>query len=114
LGTGMIALIMSILGFTNRVNVDLNGVRQQNLFIKRKVFWADVSSIHLDNNGFGGYNTILKMDEQRSMIIVSSLAGMSNELTKAVIEAATSANPSVELKGFWADVFGAPPYGIFK
>lgn len=113
LSIGVITLTMSLLGFTNKVTVNLKSIGQRNIFTKRKVFWKDVQSIHLDNNAFGGYNTILKLYAQKDMIIISSLAGMSNELTKAIIEAALSANPSIKLEGFWSDVFGPPPYGIF-
>lgn len=113
LSMGILGAVITTVGITNRVIVDLSGVAQKNVFRKRKVHWKDVKSIFLDGNGYGGYNTVLEVKTEKNMIIFSALSGKSNELTKAIVEAATYANASIELKGVFAKVIGPPPYGIF-
>ena len=110
---GVLVFCGALLGLTNRVEVNLTAVTQRDIFKRRSVQWKDVKELHLDSNSYGGYNVIVTVRNQKNFILFSAYAGKSRELTKAIIEAATTANSSIRLKGFWADVFGRPPYGIF-
>jgi hypothetical protein len=63
-------------------------------------------------NYFGGHNILIKKRDGRSTILYTAVVVRNRELMKAVIEAASIANPAIELSGAYS--FGTPPYGIFS
>lgn len=100
--------------FTGRYRISLSGIDKRDVFGHRSVEWLNVDKITVVPNYFGAFNLDLSVRGARKMRVLTSVLGNKVEVAKTVVEAATTANPQLVLVGWWVDVYGAPPFGIFQ
>ena len=92
--------------------VDIDGVRVKHWWRKHYIFWEDIERITFQTNfGFGYIVHIKKKGKKLPVRLSLAGVGNSHKLGKAIIEAATLANPKIRFLGMHE--YGPPPYGIF-
>ena len=104
----------ALIVFMSRYRVSPTGVDKRDVFGHRSVEWLNVDKITVVPNYFGAFNLDLSVRGAPKMRIRTSLLGNKVEVAKAVVEAATTVNPRLVLNGWWADVYGNPPFGFFQ
>ena len=112
---GLSPIILWLL--TLKVSVDKNFLISKSLFGRREIPILTIREISIPN-GVGwiplsGYNLILYCEEGEGIAITNTFFWNSNKLTKAILEVAINANPSVSIDPVLIDTYGFPPYGIF-
>ena len=92
--------------------VDKDGIKVRHWWRKHYVFWGDIERVTFQTNfGFGYIVHIKKKGKVRLIRLFLAGVGNGHELGKAMIEAATLANPEIRFLGMHE--YGPPPYGIF-
>lgn len=113
IGAGLLLAYVGLASLTSRYRIDLSGIERRDLFGHRYVHWEDAEQVFVLTDYFGGFNLIVGVRAGRGLRVMTSLIGNRVEVAKAVIEAATTANPRTVLSGWGAKAYGAPPFGIF-
>lgn len=103
-----------LVGFTGRYRVSLTGIDKRDVFGHRTVEWQTVDKITVVPNYFGAFSLDLSVRGARKMRVLTAAVGNKVDVAKAVVEAATTANPRLVLVGWWEDVYGSPPFGIYQ
>jgi len=103
-----------LIGLTGRYWVSLAGIGKRDVFGHRTVEWSAVEKIQVNPDFFGGFSLDVCVRGSQRMLVRTNLVGNRDEVAKAVVEAATTANPRLVLIGWWADVYGNPPFGVFQ
>ncbi|MCA9837312.1 MAG: hypothetical protein KC422_10355 [Trueperaceae bacterium] len=112
---GLSPIILWLL--TLKVSVNKSYLISKSLFGRREIPVVTISEISISNGTgwipFSGYNLILYFEEDEGMAITNTFFWNSHNLTKAILEVAINANPSVSIDPVLIDTYGFPPYGIF-
>ena len=93
--------------------MDLAGIEKRDLFGRRYLPWSVVWAVGVHTNYFGGFNVNIGVVGARHMTLFTSQIGNGEEIIKAILEASTTSNPGVSLRGWAVEAFGTPPFGIF-
>jgi hypothetical protein len=111
--SGFLVLLGASIGLTSNYKVSLQGINVNHWWRRQYIKWADVSRItFITNLGWGYVVSIkLKSDQKREIALIPAFLGNGHQLSKAIIEAATLANPRINFVGMHE--YGPPPYGIF-
>ena len=86
---------------------------------KRELRWKEVHTISV-MPGYGyipfiGYNVLIhSKNTKRATPLAAFMFGNSHRLMKAVIKASFQANRNIRIGGSLLDIYGLPPYGIFR
>lgn len=109
-----IALI-AVTGMTLKLRVDLDGIDKRDLWGRRRVRWDRVREIQIVPTFFSTYgiNVYLTTNERRLSLMLP-FVGNRMEVARAILEAATIANPDVVVRGLVGSPYGEPPYGVFE
>ena len=114
LGVGLYWLCLK--AFTTQYIVSLEGVKVKSIWVKQDIDWQQVQTLFVHSVhyfGWGGNLFNLEFGNGKRHVILISFIGNHKEVAQAIIEAATSSNPQVQLSGLWESAYGSPPYGIF-
>ena len=110
---GVLQTSLSVL--ITRFVVDLRSLTVHRFWNKKHITWDRVEEVWLYNNYVGSYDIGLAFPNQRKVeYFFTGMAGDSNELCKAIMEAAIISNPKIKLRGVGEAAYGAPPFGIFS
>ena len=113
-GVGLYWLCLK--AFTAQYVISLEGMKAKSIWGKQDIDWQQVQALSIDDIhylGFGMNLFYLEFSNGKRHSILSSFIGNHKEVEQAIIEAATSSNPQVQLRGLGQRAYGAPPYGIF-
>jgi hypothetical protein len=111
---------LGFLWFIPRLLATHIAVSEESLSIKQfakeqRVDWSEVEKIVAVTTYFGGFSLgVTKVGATRNIVIPASMFANGNYFVKAIFEAASKANPRIELVGgLFLSSYGPPPYGIF-
>ena len=96
-----------------KYTINISSINIQDIWGRRGAEWKQVKNVWIHNNFFGSYNINLELENGKRYLVYTSFIGNCREVAQAIIEAATSSNPQVQLRGLGQYAYGAPPYGIF-
>ena len=109
------ALQTSLNVLTTKSIVDLHALTVHHFWNKKHISWDRLEEVWLYNNYIGSYNVGLSFPNQRKgEYLHTGMAGRSEELCKAIVEAAIMSNPKIKLRGVGEAAYGLPPFGIFS
>ena len=109
------ALYLPLTLFTSQYVVNLSGFQRKGIWVKKYIKWQQVEEVWILMNYFGGYNVALVIEgERRHTTLFTSFLKNQQEVTQAIMEAATASNSQVSLRGQWRAAYGTPPFGIFS
>lgn len=97
-----------------RYRVNLAGVERRFPWSRRFVPWSAVREVWVYPNYFGSFNMLLVVRGESNLYVPVSMVGNRAALGKAILEAATTANPSCKRRGSEPSAYGPPPYGVFS
>ena len=104
---------LSLKAFTAKYTISLEEVKAKSIWGDKNIQWIQVKNIWINSNLFGGYGFNLELVSGKRYLILFSIMSNHEEVAQAIIEAATTSNPQVQIRGLGQDAYGAPPYGIF-
>lgn len=99
---------------TARHRVSLEAFVKWDMWGRRVIPWGEVRELWMSRDYFGSDNINLAVrGSWRHVMVPTALLGNRVLFIKAMIEAATTANPSIRIRGTGIWPYGEPPYGIF-
>lgn len=110
---GPVIAYAGIPGLALHVEIDREGVKYRSLWGKWRVRWLDVEEVNVRTNFYGSYGVRLlaSRENNRRFSFFTGYAQNGHELGIAILEASSTANPSMRFTG--AHRYGPHPFGMF-
>ncbi len=96
--------------------VSSEGIRIKNPRREKFIPWSEVDIIMLVPTGYASNNVSIVpvSDKNLNELIYTSTFQNGDLVAKAIADAALAVKPSIKLQGGFIDVYGPPPYGIYR
>ena len=114
LAIGIPSVLVAVSGFTLRMRIHLDHIDKWDVWGHRSVHWVDVREVQINPTMFGTFVFIIYLNNGvRRLTLLVPLIGNRIEVAQAILEAATSSNPTVVVNAPLGSPYGQPPYGLF-